>query len=377
MFEFERFEKVPVIDCHMHFENIRKVSQMLEVFSKANFHRVNVLSLTNTRINSARGIPNLNPEVLALKALHPEIFYAFGSLDYFPFFKGNKKPSFSEQVDKMEKVGFDGVKMVEGKPSEKKFLGVRFDDKTFEDYFKILEEKQLTLLFHVADPEEFWDPEKVPSWAKEQGWFYDSTYPSKQQLYEEVGNVLDKHKNLKVIFAHFYFLSSDINSASKLFDNYKNVHLDITPGIEMYYNFSKKRNSWREFFIKYQDRILFGTDIGDWQDVNSALARAWFVRNFLESSSEFYLPSEADSLLEPQTKKSIFGLNLPRAVLEKIYYENFVKLVGSKPKKLSIDLAVEECERLAKEEALIENKPLEKTNAYVAIRTIKEATNFY
>lgn len=368
----EKFSKIPVIDCHMHFENIRKISQMLEIFSEANFHRVNILSLANTRIVSSKGRPNSNPEVLVLKALHPEIFYAFGSLDYFPHFRGNNKPSFPEQVNMMEKIGLDGVKMVEGKPSEKKFLGIRFDDEVFEDYFRTLEEKKLTLLFHVADPEEFWDPEKVPSWAKEQGWFYDSSYPSKQQLYEEVSNVLDKHKNLKVIFAHFYFLSADINSASKLLDNYKNVNLDLTPGIEMYYNFSKNRDLWREFFIKYQDRILFGTDIGDWQDVKSALARAWLVRNFLESDSEFYLPSEADSLLEPQMRKPILGLNLPRGVLEKIYYENFVRLVGAKPRKLDVSLAIKECERLAKEEAMIENKPIEETTAYLAINILKE-----
>ena len=50
--------------------------------------------------------------------------------------------------------------MVEGKPSEKKFLGIRFGDEVFEDYFKTLEGKQLTLLFHVADQRNFWIQKK-------------------------------------------------------------------------------------------------------------------------------------------------------------------------------------------------------------------------
>lgn len=367
---FEKFAKTPIIDCHTHFLNPKKVEDTSKVISKVGFHKIVLLSLID------ENKVNYNPEVLLLKTQHPELFFAFGSLDYFHLFRGSQSVSLPDQIDLITNIGFDGIKMVEGKPNVRKMLGVRFDSMFYESYFERLEEKRIPLLFHVADPEEFWDPKKVPSWAKEQGWFYDSTYPTKSQLYEEVGNVLDRHDDLRVIFAHFYFLSGNIDAASSFLDKYKNVLLDITPGIEMYYNFSNDHSSWRDFFIKYQDRILFGTDANSEQDVESAVARIWFVRNFLETDSVFEMPSESDSLLKGPIAY-FTGFGLPNSVLEKLYYGNFVKLVGHNPKKINLNLAVEECYRLAKEEAILKDKPIHETSAFTCAEELKNILRNY
>lgn len=342
--EHKDFAKIPVIDCHMHITSIEETANVLEIVSKTGFHRVSLLSMINEkRIN-------YNPDVLFIKALHPEMFYAFGSLDYSFIFRKKPVQPIQDQVDRLLNIGFDGIKMVEGKPTCRKLLKIGFDEPFYKGYFKRVEETKMPLLFHVADPEEFWDPEKVPGWAKEQGWFYDQTYPPKEQFYREVDRVLCNHPDLKIIFAHFYFLSANIEAASNLLENYKNVNLDLTPGIEMYYNFSMKIEAWREFFVKYQDRILFGTDIFGGEKVETALTKAWLVREFLETEQ---------------------GLSLPRHVLEKIYCGNFYRIVGSRPRKLQIDLAIEECNRLAKEEASLSFKPLKKTAAEIVAERMR------
>ncbi|MEM2051183.1 MAG: amidohydrolase family protein [Thermoproteota archaeon] len=338
------FAKILVIDCHMHVTSIQEIGNVLEIVSDAGFHRASLLSIVDDKR------VNYNPDVLLLKALHPEMFYAFGSIDYSFVFTGNQPQPLHSQVDRLLNIGFDGIKMVEGKPTYRKILKIRFDEPFYEDYFARLEETGLPLLFHVADPEEFWDPEKVPVWAKAQGWFYDQTYPSKEQFYKEVDTVLEKHPCLKVVFAHFYFLSADIEAASSFLEKHKNACLDLTPGIEMYHNFSMKKEAWREFFVKYEDRILFGTDIFGGERVESALAKVQLVRGFLETDE---------------------GLNLPRHTLEKIYCSNFQRIVGLKPRKLSLDLAVEECERLAGEEALLSSRPLEETVAWTVAGKIR------
>jgi len=352
----QEFARIPVIDCHMHVASIMNTNNLLEIVSEAGFHRASLLSM----IDEKR--VNYNPEVLLLKALHPEMFYAFGSLDYAFIFAGKPLQPVQDQVDRLRDIGFDGVKMVEGKPTYRKLLKIGFDDpfykdyferSFYKDYFERIEESKLPLLFHVADPEEFWDPEKVPGWAKAQGWFYDETYPSKDQLYREVDKVLDNHPDLKVIFAHFYFLSADIEAASDFLENHKNVHLDLTPGVEMYYNFSRKTEAWREFFMKYGDRILFGTDIFGGERVESALAKVRLVREFLETDQ---------------------GLNLPRGTLEKIYCSNFHRIVGFRPRKLQLDLAVEECKRLAREEASLSLKPLEESAAWLVAEKMRSLT---
>ena len=332
--DMSRFTDLPVIDCHTHFLNVNSDKRMLEMMNKAGFHKIGIVS------GVSREKVNFNPEALYLKAKYPDRFFAFGGLDYSAMFSGSKqpKPCLPEQVETLIDVGFDGIKMVEGKPTLRKVIPIPFDSDFYGEYFSHVESLNFPIVFHVNDPEEFWDLEKVPEWAKEKGWFYDATYPQKEQLYAEVENVLDRFPDLKVIFAHFYFLSADLERAASLLDRHRNVHLDLAPGIEMYHNFSRNRENWREFFIRYQDRIIYGTDICSKDSLLHAVERAWVTRNFLETDEEFFTWAS--------TEAPVRGLKLPRSVLEKIYSMNFKRLVGEEPEKLNLTAAISECKRI-------------------------------
>ena len=326
-----------IVDCHVHFGDVEDADLILSIMRDAGFKRMNLLSI----ISPVR--VNFNPEDMYMKAAYPDLFYIFGGLDYSSTLLGLGKaePSLTEQVDTLIKIGFDGVKMVEGKPIARKLLGKPFDSDFYKEYFEHLEALQFPLLFHVNDPEEFWDPEKIPEWAKQRNWYYDETYPTKEDLYTEVENVLENCPKLKVIFAHFYFLSGDLERASSLLDNYKNVHLDITPGSEMYYDFSDKREEWRDFFIRYQDRILYGTDINNGMTLEQAVNHANRIRRFLETEDPLRWGTY------PGRREPLIGLKLPDHVTRKIYFENFERIVGEKPKPLDLEEAIKECERLA------------------------------
>ena len=98
----------------------------------------------------------------------------------------------------------------------------------------------------------------------ERGWCYAGKgFESYEDLHRETLELLDKHPKLNAILAHFFFLSDDMAEAERIMEKYPNVYFDITPGTEMYENFAKYTDSWREFFIKYQERIIFGTDADD------------------------------------------------------------------------------------------------------------------
>ncbi|HZN33983.1 MAG TPA: amidohydrolase family protein, partial [Pirellulaceae bacterium] len=75
----------------------------------------------------------------------------------------------------------------------------------------------------------------------------------------------------------------------------------------------------RRFFLKYQDRILFGTD-GPWPEERIRLY--W---RFLETEDEYFPYSEKP--FPPQGLWNIFGLNLPDEVLRKVYHENALRLI--------------------------------------------------
>jgi len=329
---------LPIIDCHVHFGDVKDADLILSIMREANFERMNLVSIISpNRVN-------FNPEEMYMKAAYPSSFYIFGGLDYSSILLGlgRAEPRLTEQVDALIKIGFDGVKMVEGKPLARKILMKPFDSEFYKEYFEYLETLQFPLLFHVNDPEEFWDPDKVPEWAKQRGWYYDSTYPTKEELYMEVGRVLENSPKLKVIFAHFYFLSGDLERAASLLDNYRNVHLDITPGSEMYYNFSAKREEWRAFFIKYQDRILYGTDINNGMPLEEAVNHANRIRRFLETDEPIRWGTY------PGKDEPLIGLKLPEHVTRKIYSENFKRIVGTEPRPLNLEAAIDECLRLAR-----------------------------
>ncbi len=332
----EELHNLPVVDCHYHFEHLESENRVLRTMKEVGVKRANLVSV----INPVR--LNYNPEEICMKVLHSDLFYAFGALDYSAVFAGLGGTSLDlvEQVDNLVGVGFDGIKMAEGKPTYRKILQIPFNSESYEDYFGRVESLDFPLLFHVNDPEEFWNPSQAPSFAERAGWLYDETYPKKEELYAEVKAVLDNHPDLKIIFPHFYYLSGDLERADGLLEEYKNVNLDLGPGSEMYYNFSARREDWREFFIRYQDRILFGADNSDSMSIETALGRFYRVRTFLETDEPVYWRSYE------KKKEPLKGFSLPKHVLSKIYCGNFERIAGREPRRINIDAAVEELRRV-------------------------------
>jgi predicted TIM-barrel fold metal-dependent hydrolase len=215
----------------------------------------------------------------------------------------------------------------------------------------------MPIVCHVADPEEFWDRDKAPKWALERDWFYgDGTFPAKEALYAEIDNVLARHPALKLVLAHFYFLSADLERAARLLDAYPHVCLDITPGGEMYNHFTRSGEGARAFFMRYQDRIIYGTDVSTRAigqgGVEMVLSYPFFVRTYLETTTPFTPPPAIPHWLE-EDLEAIVPIGLPKEVLAKIYHGNFERLFGARPAPLNLEPARAEVKRIADEIAAL------------------------
>lgn len=345
------------IDCHQHAWELETLANVATNAAQIDCAAVNLVSCIDQKQ------ANANPPAFVAKALFPEQVYVFAGLDHSAYFSEGRleTPSLAEQIDRLLALGADGIKMLENKPTARKMLDIPVDSPYFAEYFAHAEETGVPILWHVADPEEFWRPETTPVWARERGWGYNDTFVAKEQLYAEVENVLTRHPNLRIIFAHFYFLSADPDRAARLFDRFPGVHLDLAPGIELLYNLSRNPDASRRFFERYQDRILFGTDISSNQPATEAALRAGIVTRWLETSEEYRVPDGADFLLGPPEDGVMRGLALPADTLAAIYHDNFTRLAGPRPKTLNLPLAIAECERLAAEAAFLTGEPAEST----------------
>jgi len=334
-----------MIDSHVHLRWPHDIENLDIIRESVGAERMCIASVAD------RQDINDNPALYAAKAAFPGRFYVFPALDHASYFSSGaiKTPSLVEQIDRAIEIGADGIKLIEAKPTHRKMVDLPIDGEHYEAMFRRIEEAGLPMLWHVADPEEFWYPELTPGWASAKGWGYDSTWPSKERFYKEVSSVLKRHPRLKVIFAHFYFLSADLSRAATLFEEHQGVHFDLAPGIEMLYNMSKDPERARDFFLKYSDRIVFGTDIEASHTIDEAVKRSRVVIRWLESDDEYRLPDGADYTLGPPEDGIIRGMKLPADALERIYSSNFVRLVGAKPRPLNRELAIDECRRILRE----------------------------
>lgn len=214
------------------------------------------------------------------------------------------------QLDEMMKIGFDGVKLLETHPKAKKALGKDFRNKEYELFFKKLEEEQIHILWHVNDPLDYW---------QEGGAFASADYPSRETVYDEVYQILGQYPNLKITFAHMFYMTTQPHRLEKLLDDYPNVWIDITPGPSNFRNMSEDREYWRGFFAKYCDRIMYGSDFSTRGGGYSIPC----IYRFLLTDDEFNLKD-----------MTFHGIKLDREVLDKILYGNFLTRVGSYPREI-------------------------------------------
>lgn len=241
------------IDCHTHLMQ-GEARRLLARSQQSGVERFSVLA-----VPSLCGARN-NIDCLALKRLAPGSVYAFGGLVW----QAGHCPRPEEQLRLMMRAGFDGLKLLESKPTTQKALGFHPQDAQFAGLFAYAQAENIPILWHVGDPAPFWHLDQAPAFAVAEGWTYDKGgFAPLQQLYEDVETVLERYPRLKVILAHFYFCSDDAPRLERLLARYPELKVDITPGIEMYHAFLKVRDFWQAFFERHHARILMGSDMTD------------------------------------------------------------------------------------------------------------------
>jgi hypothetical protein len=312
------FYKYPISDVHIHAVSVPFADQTLAMAAELGYERYVMLSAAS--MTPAFWGNNLLCANIKLRSGGRA--YAFAALHY-PETGAPSSDDMLAQAVLYRELGFDGIKMMDGKPNVRRRIGLPLNDPAYDPMFSFLEAEDIPLLYHVNDPDEFWTWDLMPKWAKERGTdlFYDSgRYPPKRQIEDEAVAVMDKHPALRIIFPHFFFTSSGMERTKYLFDTYPNMCYDITPGWEMFESFAADYEAWREFFITYSHRILFGTDtISDhWRETVGCLRR---VMETGESFTAF--------------EENCRGLALEGEPLRNIYLHNFNRYLPDPPRPVN------------------------------------------
>lgn len=316
-----------IIDGHIHVDDVHAADVAHAALGEG-ASQWGVLSLSQYLDD-----PLQNLSALYAKALEPARCFAFCGLNH-PH-AGESEPDYLSQLRLWMDAGADGLKLIETKPSCAKSTGVRLDDMRFDAMFAWCEARQIPILWHNGDPADFWDPARNTQELVQQGWAYgDGTFLPLTELYAMTERVLERHPLLKVTFAHFYFVSDDPEHALRMMERYPNIRFDLTPGTEMYGGFTLRRDFFRPFFLRYADRLQYGTDT----DVNgpdsgavSSEIRDKIVR-FLTSGDTFDFHGF-----------SVRGYALPEETAEQILAGTFRSFAGCVPAPLRRDAMQAAC----------------------------------
>lgn len=322
------FNGMPVIDGHLHIHSLEDENGVLFIDGferyreEFGFRGLNIACLPSGTRDVSNNI------ICALYKVAHEDTYVHAGLIYNESPRECEGMSPLEQYKELMEIGFDGIKMLEGKPSCYRAIGsIPLDDPFYDEFYSACERDGTHILSHVADPEEFWDESCVSDEEKAKGWCYAGEgYPTKEELTVQVERLLEKHPKLNLTLAHFFFLSRTPKRLASLFEKYENLATDITPGGEMFVAFNDDYDYFRDFFTRYSNRILLGTD----GDSLPAWAKAM---DWLADRLYKYVATDIET--DAWSPRPLKGLKLDYQDAKNILGDNFARRVSEKPKKIN------------------------------------------
>lgn len=307
--------KFPFIDIHGH--QYRMATQDLAPVIAA-MDTLNMSIMVNL---SGRSGENLLKAVQNIKDHYPNRFVVFANIN----FNGAGAEGWIEKtVNQLKadvKNGARGLKVYKSLGMYNKDVDgnrLPIDDKRLDPIWKTCGDLGIPVLIHAADPKSFWDAFD----GDNERWLELKTHPRRkrgpnnpapwEQIIAEQHNMFKKHPNTTFINAHMGWHANNLGKLGELLDAMPNMNVGIGAIIA---ELGRQPRFARAFFIKYQDRILFGKD-------------SWKPEEFptyfrvLESADEYF----------PYHKKyhafwAMYGLDLPDEVLKKVYYKNALRIV--------------------------------------------------
>lgn len=206
---------------------------------------------------------------------------------------------------------------------------VRTDDPRIDPVWAKAGELGIPVLIHTGEPAVFWAPidEKNERWLEMKNFPNrhrgdTARFPSWEIVMSEQWNVFRKHPNTTFINAHLGWMGNDLERLGRHLDEFPNVYTEIAAVIA---ELGRQPRFAREFFIKYQDRLLFGKDTYRPEEYYTYF-------RVLESDDEYF-----DYFRKRHAFWKMYGLNLPDNVLKKMYYKNALKIIPGIDKSLFPD----------------------------------------
>ncbi len=322
------FDRVEKIDAHAHFSSDQPY--ILETARRLHFRFLGIAVDVDSQWEKVR------QQDKVLRSLHrrfPDL------IAYAPTFsmEGWDKPDWQDKV----------IRWLEGCIGERasgvkvwKNIGMEFrdrqehlimiDDQRFSPIMQFLESRGIPLIAHLGEPRNCWLPLDQMTTNNDRSYFrnhpqYHMALHPEMPSYEEQGKVrdrlLERHPKLRFDGCHLASLEWNVDVLAQWFEHFPEAVADMSARIShLQHQTIRDREKVRRFLIRYQDRLLYGTD-SQFGEASDAKTRAEAMEKTWRSDWQ-YLTSD-DPMESSRVEGKFRGLQLPRKVVDKIYRENF------------------------------------------------------
>lgn len=307
--------RFPLIDMHSHpyAASIADLDKWVKTMDRMGIRKTVILTMaTGAEFDS----------LVDVYGKYPGRFELWCGFDYTGYDKPGFGPAAVKELERCYKKGAKGVGELGDKGDGELYSkpvpgnGMHLDDPRMKPLLQKCAELHMPINVHIAEP--YWM--YLPADSTNDGLMNAATWkvtakPGKldhDQLIQTLENAVRDNPGNIFIACHFANCEHDLSRPGALLDKYPNLYLDIAA---RYAETANIPRYMAKFYEKYQDRLLYGTDMG----MDEHIYRVTF--RVLETADEHFYESQLFGY-----HWAMNGFNLPDGILKKLYFENAQKI---------------------------------------------------
>jgi len=319
--------KHPVVDFHFHGRRMQTPTDYEAMIAKMDQAGVRVIC------NMDGGFGETFDKNMQASEPYRDRFLQFARIDW----EGINEPGWAEkaaaELDRCFRAGAAGLKISKRLGLEVQNADgtyVQCDDPRLDGVWETCARNNKPVMIHVSDSVARFQPIspanerwEAGQWRSDvEGNYYGAGMPSIEEIFEHRENMFAKHPKTRFVNAHIAMMAYDLERVGRMLDKYPNADVEVSARIQ---DLGRQPFSGRAFLLKYQDRVLFGSDGNPGREVERFWTPHW---RYFETNDEYF--DHPAQMLSPlgaplQGRWAIHGAYLPDDAIRKIYYQNALR----------------------------------------------------
>lgn len=324
------FLKMNKIDAHCHINTKRS-----DFTEQAVAHNFRVLAINTDAFGPVTVKDQQEIAIFQRKAFPANVAYlaAFSMEGWDENDWQEKTLDYLKESLKNGAIGIKVWKNIGMSEKDKEGNFIMIDDPKFDSIFDYFEENGIPVCGHLGEPRNCWLPLNEMTVNNDREYFKNHPkyhmylhpeYPSYEEQIAARDRMLEKHPDLKFMGAHLGSMEWSVDLLAEHFDRFPNMYVDMAERVShLQVQVQEDYQKVRDFFIKYQDRLIYGTDRGDRGEPDT---KQFTERAHQEWRNHWKFFTTDEPVTSWMINGEVKGLKLPREVIEKIYYKNAEKL---------------------------------------------------